>query len=199
MTTKKRFASGFTLIEIVVSIVIIGILAGISIVSYGNWQKSIIAVTLKSDLNGAASAMESAHTFGTNDYPSDITSIKTFTPSTGVTLSGGSTDGGKTYCIDATSSKDATIHYYISSITDNQNVQQGSCVIYTLTTIAGTGGTVSSGGSYNSGTIQTITATPSTNTHSVAGLVTLAVAELQAIPSLWMVINHVLLALLPIG
>jgi len=37
---------------------------------------------------------------------------------------------------------------------------------YTLTTIAGTNGTVSSGGTYNTGTVQTITATPTSASYS---------------------------------
>jgi len=137
-TKRNRLTFGFTLIEIVVAISIIGILAGISIVSYGNWQRSVTTATLKSDLNGASSAMENARTFGTNGYPADITAVSTFTPSATVSLSGGSTDGGKTYCISATSSEDTTIQYYISSITGAQSPQQGSCVTSAPTIAVGT-------------------------------------------------------------
>ena len=102
--------------------------------------------------------MENARTFGSSGYPTNINSLTTFKPSNGVTLSGGSTDGGTTYCVNATSSKDTTLHYYISSAIASQGAQLGSCIIsYTLTTIAGTGGTVNTAvnGTYNSGTIAT--------------------------------------------
>jgi prepilin-type N-terminal cleavage/methylation domain-containing protein len=162
---RKDSASAFTLAELLVVIVVLGILATITVMGYGNWQKSITTTTIKSDLNGVASAMENAHTFGSNGYPTDINSLTTFKPSDGITLVGGSSDGGTTYCVNATSSKDTTLNYYISSTTASQGAQIGSCVFsYTLTTSANTGGTVNIAinGTYNSGTNVTITAYPST-------------------------------------
>jgi len=132
ITKKNRLASSkchsaFTLIEIIVSIAIVGILAGIVILSYNGWQKSVTIAQIKSDLNGVASAMENARTFGSNGYPTSIPSTFTKSDST-ITLSGGSTDGGKTYCIDGTSSKYSTVHFYISSISGNQSIQSGVCI-----------------------------------------------------------------------
>ncbi len=121
----NKTTNGFTIIELIVSIIVIGILAAIVIVSYGNWHKSIITTALKSDLNGVASAMENYRNFH-NGYPTAIPT--TFTASDGVILSGGSSDGGKTYCVDGTSSKDSSIHYYISSIIGGTpKVQPGTC------------------------------------------------------------------------
>jgi alpha-tubulin suppressor-like RCC1 family protein len=104
---------------------------------YGNWQKSITTTTIKSDLNGVASAMENARTFGSNGYPTDINSLTTFKPSDGITLVGGSSDG-TTYCVTATSSKDVTLSYYISSATASQGAQIGSCVTSAPTITVGT-------------------------------------------------------------
>ncbi|RWZ78826.1 MAG: pilus assembly protein [Candidatus Microsaccharimonas sossegonensis] len=50
--------SGFTIVELLVIIAVIGILAGVSILGYGAWKKQTIVSQLKSDLNGAAQAME---------------------------------------------------------------------------------------------------------------------------------------------
>jgi len=100
--TKKlniRLASGFTLVEIMVTMVIIGILSGVSIVGYGSWKESTITAQLKSDLNGAVAAMDNARNFG-NGYPTAIPT--TFKPSSGVTLKGGGLPGGKGFCITAT-------------------------------------------------------------------------------------------------
>ncbi len=116
---------GFTIVELIVIIVVIGILASISVVSYGNWHRSVAVAQVKSDLNGVAAAMEDYRSFN-NSYPASIPT--TFTSSDGVVLSGGSSDGGKTYCVDAASTKDSTIHYHISSTTVGiQSIQQGVC------------------------------------------------------------------------
>ena len=75
-TNRNR---GFTMVEIVIVVVVIGILAGITIVSYGSWRKNIAEGQVKSDLSGVASAMEGARNFGST-YP---TSLPTnFKPST---------------------------------------------------------------------------------------------------------------------
>lgn len=52
--------TGFTLVEILVTIIIIGILATISIVSYRGIQQRAITTTLQSDLTNAAKQMEVA-------------------------------------------------------------------------------------------------------------------------------------------
>lgn len=97
--TQNWLKSGFTIVELIMVIAVIGILASIVIVSYGSWQSTTIANQLKSDLNGVAAAMESARTFG-NIYPATVPT--TFIPSSGVTLNGGSLNSGKGFCVDAT-------------------------------------------------------------------------------------------------
>lgn len=121
---QKNINTGFTLIEIIVVISVIGLLASVSVISYGGWQKSIIATTLKNDLISLSASMENVRNFD-NIYPSAIP--ENFTPSDGVVLTGGSKDGGKTYCVNATSTKDLSIKYYIVSNSGNRDFQPGSC------------------------------------------------------------------------
>ena len=120
---QKRAKSGFTVIELIVVIVVIGILAGISIVSYGAWRHSATAAKVKSDLNNVISAMENARTYN-NVYPSTLPS--SVVASSGVVLTESATDGSY-YCVDGTSTDDSTITYYVASETKAQGALTGTC------------------------------------------------------------------------
>jgi len=119
-----RIKSGFTIIEMVVVISVVGILATITVVGYGSWRHSAMTTSVKSDLNGVIAAMENARMFN-NGYPTTLPS--TFTASENVSLSmyaGGTTT---TYCVDGVSTEDATIAYYAYSETKDQGAQEGAC------------------------------------------------------------------------
>jgi prepilin-type N-terminal cleavage/methylation domain-containing protein len=124
MKQKNTAKNGFTLVELMIVIAVIGILVGITIVSYGAWKNTAIANTLKSDLSNVATSMESYRNFN-NVYPTSIPT--TFTPAPDDTMTGGSTDGGITYCITATSIQNTSISYYISSQIAASGAQVGTC------------------------------------------------------------------------
>lgn len=126
-TTRNN--KGFTLVELIVVIIIIIIISSISAVGYGKWKKSAIADQLKSDLNGVATAMDDYRTFN-NAYSATVPS--TFTPSKDVTLSGGATPDGKSYCVDAVSLSDSKILYYIDSYSIGNGARPGSCATRTI-------------------------------------------------------------------
>lgn len=60
MKTKKQSILGFTIVELIVVIVIIGVLASIIIVSYNGARDNAIATSLQSDLNNAADLLRVA-------------------------------------------------------------------------------------------------------------------------------------------
>jgi len=156
---KHNRSVGFTLIELIIVISVIGILVAIGVVSYNGWSKATNIAQMKSDLNGISAAMENARNFGSG-YPTNLSTLTTFAqnPTVPLTLASGSNPDGKSYCIDATSTKDASLHYHVDN---SQGIQVGVCPVYfTLTLVSGTGGTVSGGGSYASGSTPTITAAP---------------------------------------
>lgn len=118
--------AGYTLIEVIMVIAIIGIIATISYVSYGNFRHNLVVSALKSDLNGVSSAMENEKNFGSDGYPAAVPS--TFTPSDDISLAGGSTDSGETYCVEAVSSEEPSLYYYIDSLIASKGAEEGSCV-----------------------------------------------------------------------
>ncbi|MEP6710487.1 MAG: prepilin-type N-terminal cleavage/methylation domain-containing protein, partial [Candidatus Saccharibacteria bacterium] len=87
---NKKKPTGFTIVELLVVIVVIGILLGLTIVGYAGWRARTAKKEVQSDLKGALSAMESARNFGAG-YPVQASppvafSISTFDESTNVDL-----------------------------------------------------------------------------------------------------------------
>lgn len=113
---------GFTIVELIVVISVIAILAVVTFVGYNGWRYSAVSAQVKSDLQGAAAAMETARSFG-EGYPEAIPSD--YTPGEGVVLEGGSSDG-ETYCLTGTSTEDPSIEFYITEASANEPAQ-GAC------------------------------------------------------------------------
>src|SRR5687768_9115738 len=71
MTYKSR---GFTIVELLIVIVVIGILAAITIVAYNGIQNRARETSLKSDLVNIAKQIEMYHADG--DYPANDTQLQ---------------------------------------------------------------------------------------------------------------------------
>lgn len=125
-----RKNKAFTIVELVVVVSVIGILAAIIIVGYGAWRTSVATSSIKSDLVGAAAAMESARTFS-GVYPSAIPSSFAASENNILTLTE-STDVA--FCIDGTTTNSASILYYIDELTRSNGATEGTCVARTSST-----------------------------------------------------------------
>ncbi len=121
-TAMKRISrSGFTIVELTVVIIVIGILASIVIVGYGSWRSNLASNEVKNDLTAAASAMENARNFGSG-YPGALPT--SFVSSSNVKISYYSGDL-KSFCIDGRSKKVSGLYFFIKS--DDKTVKQGTC------------------------------------------------------------------------
>jgi prepilin-type N-terminal cleavage/methylation domain-containing protein len=136
---------GFTLVELLIVIIVIGILAVLAIVSYNGVAQKAHASLLKNDLSQSASQLSVARTESTNDqWPQSSTG--TLTPSNGDTLSYNVSADGTQYCVMASG---WGISYFITD--SNTAPQVGICngtvgivgtvpTGYVVSTLAGTAG-----------------------------------------------------------
>jgi prepilin-type N-terminal cleavage/methylation domain-containing protein len=118
---------GFTLVEMMVVVAVLGILISLTAFGFRGWQEGIAQREVKSDLNMLAAAMESEKNFGSG-YSTSLPS--TFKASDGITIDyiGGNESS---YCIEARSSAFSSVVFNI--IAGTAGAQSGGCdVAYAL-------------------------------------------------------------------
>ena len=115
-----RTSPGFTIIELLVVIVIIGILATISVISFNGIQQRAASTVLISDLKNASAQLEIAKYDNYEQYQATTDGLN---PSPGTTFEYTST--GATYCLSAVSDRVGATTYYISST--NLSITSGLC------------------------------------------------------------------------
>ena len=114
MNIKIR-AKGFTVVELAVVISVIGILATVTTVAYGNWRDGLAEDQVKSDLLQVAASMNTAKNFN-NGYPSSIPT--SFKPTPDVVLDMTTTSSGS-YCINGFHARFPAIRMSIRSGSDS--------------------------------------------------------------------------------
>jgi prepilin-type N-terminal cleavage/methylation domain-containing protein len=127
--------TGFTIVELVVVISVVGTLATIGVLSYNGWQKSTATSAIKSDLSSVAAAMENYRNFNSG-YPSVIPD--TFAHSPDVDMSDIENQTDTTFCISATSIKNPSAgSYHIDQNSGSQGAEAGLCQVIPAPAISG--------------------------------------------------------------
>lgn len=128
---SNQFRRGFTIVELLIVIVVIGILAAITFVAYNGIQQKARVAALQSDISNAASILEIA---GVTDgaYPVDLTSAG-LEASPGTTYQYTYTSSSNSYCLTGTNSN---VTYTVSSANPTPTV--GVCPPG-VSTLAGSG------------------------------------------------------------
>jgi len=110
---------GFTIVELLVVIVVIGILAAVTIVAYNGIQNRAKIAALQSELEQGAKKIEIYKTTNSDTYPSDLGVAGVTTPSG--TVFNYQTSSG-TYCLSGTSNGKT---FMVSN--SSQNPTEGAC------------------------------------------------------------------------
>jgi prepilin-type N-terminal cleavage/methylation domain-containing protein len=114
---------GFTITEMIVVIIVIGILATLVIVSYNGISRNARIATLKSDLDGAVKQVQ-LYYVENRSYPITMPSDVQYSPGVGMSLS--EVTEAKTYCINGEiQNGDETLYAYYDSTVGQ--VQDGAC------------------------------------------------------------------------
>lgn len=164
MPDKKYILNAFTIVELLIVIVVIGVLAAISIISFSGITSQANIASLQSDLNSNGRKLQLYYT----QYGSYPTALDANNCPSAPTVD-------SNYCLKL--SVGNTLNTYTGAVnTFNLTIAKGtrlwkitestspaSATIFTLTLNAGSNGTVSGSGIYESGSVVTITATPNTN------------------------------------
>ena len=118
---QHKNTKGFTIVEVITVIVVLGILTTIGYFTISDWRLRTARAEVASDLNGVASAMESARTFSAG-YPATIPTTFKASPNVTVTLRSSSSTA---YCAEAASKVITTVIYKVTNA--NKTPTQGVC------------------------------------------------------------------------
>jgi len=179
----QRVTRGFTIIELLVVIAIIGVLSTIGVVSFSSIQSNARNTQRSSKVTILSEALEKYYDKN-GEYPSCAAMTADSNTVTTTTLKGldpdvltsptGTKGTNSISCIDSPSPDSFAYVGGLTQYTLKYKEEDSSTVpildsrrhvigaTYTLTLVAGTGGTVNAGGTYGANTTQTITATAST-------------------------------------
>lgn len=116
-------ARGFTIVELIVVIVVIGVLTGVVAVGYGAWRSDALKRAMSSDLEQAATKIQSNKNWASVAYAdNELTAGGAFVASSDTTVSFFRRSYG--YCLLATNTQTSATYTYKSAV---RTAVQGTC------------------------------------------------------------------------
>lgn len=141
MTSFKKNNRGFTIVELLIVIVVIGILAALVIVTYNGIQQKARDTERKTDINALASHLE-AYNASAGRYPTLVNVNDTaFRAANMKGLPGDALQDPKGAAQTLVDTPAANSYAYVPSPTGCDNAAGGDCVSYVLTATLESGGT----------------------------------------------------------
>lgn len=119
----RQTGKGFTIVELLIIVTILGLLASIAYFSIGDWRRRAATNEVKSDLHNAAAVLDNLRNFQ-NEYPSDLEESD-FKPTSTVELDY-TRRGDGSYCLNGWSSVRGDVEWYIDSRTSKEPAE-GTC------------------------------------------------------------------------
>lgn len=155
---KWRASSAFTIAELIIIIIVIGILAASVLVGYNGWQHSSRESQVKSELIHAAAAMQDYSTYN-DTYPSTVPADR-YTPNSEVTITVAN-NSSVAYCLNGVSTVISSITYYMAS--DLKDPKPGTCSSWNGGGALAAPSNITTSWSSNTLTVSWTAASPTTN------------------------------------
>lgn len=128
MGTKNTSSNGFTIVELLVVIVVIGILAAISVIAFNGVQKRASIALVQSDLRNAATAIRAAEV-ESGAYPTAFPSSVKASPGVGLAF----TESAETFCINGTHERFDDIAWHVNGANEpREGLCTGAVVVASI-------------------------------------------------------------------
>ena len=123
MSTSKK--AGFTIVELIVVIVAIGLLASLSVFGFSTWRTRTARTEVQNEVMNASMALKDNLTFN-NVYPATGGLGSLYTPKGQVSLTYTRRADGASYCLVGTSTEVGGVTYYFDSL-NNEAPSKTAC------------------------------------------------------------------------